>query len=136
MRLYTKLDKQIDNYHEVASINKWLSKLLIKNFIFFVFLMYLWLLSGTFNLSLNLSPFSWMIFYSIFICSFPQKFYNLVILFYFLKTLFLLSFCSISLSISSIVTHFIVFACSKNLLCIKAIWPIFECVEYDSLLCF
>ena len=26
MGLYTELDKKIDNYHEVVSINKWLSK--------------------------------------------------------------------------------------------------------------
>ena len=54
----------------------------------------------------------------------------------FFKNSFLLSFCSYSISISSIVSPIINIACSKTLLWFKALCPIFDSVENDSLLYF
>ena len=138
MRFYTKIDKQIDNYYEVVSIKNSLSKqnFYLKIVVLLVFMFNVFVFIGRIIQYIqNPMTFFWVIFYLTLVCSSLQLLHSLVILFYFVKILFLF-FCSISSSISSIVSPFIFLACSKTLVSIKAFWPVLDCVEYDSLLFF
>ena len=95
------------------------------------------MLSEFFILSKNLSPFRLddILFNpNLFISSIFLQSCNAIL---FSKVLFYKIFCSISLSISSKVSPINFIACSKTLLWIKAVCPpIFDFVEYDSLLYF
>ena len=119
MGSYTRTDKQIDNYYEVDSINKSLPKqnfhlkILVSSII--SFFLYLKLLSELINLSRVPSFFLFDGFSkpSFFISS---KALNSGIPYSFSKNSILLSFFSISIFISSIVSPIVFIACSKTLL--------------------
>ena len=136
MGLYTKLDKQIDNYYEVDSVNRRLSKplfylkvIVLVLFIFNVFLTIKRKVQFIHNAITFLDDF--LFNPSLFISSVTLESGNPIL---FPKNSILISFCSISISISSIVSSIIFIACSKTSLWIKALCPSFHCVEYDSLL--
>ena len=98
--------------------------------------MYLRLLSDLFYLSIILSH-----FLSDDILFNPGLFFSSITLgtgnpILFSKISTFISFCSIFISLSSIVSPIMFIACSKTLFCIKALCPILDCIEYDCLLYF
>ena len=98
--------------------------------------MYLWLLSEKFNLSIILSLFLLDDFFlnpNLFISSITLESGKPVL---FSKNSNLLSFLHyFYIHIFNSIPHFFI-ACSKTLVWTKELWPIFDCVEYDSLLFF